>query len=266
VRIWTPAMSRTFWDSKEGHRRIPARMVELEHFVIESNTDEDFLRKAAHRLRKVFDAYKQQAQTEHEKQQMARREEFVETQRQRNYALSELNAFKHLNNLKRKPVHPDSNFLHIAAFLFLGVVEGVANSFFFAEGSDFGLLGGLQLALVVAALNIMVSGFAGIWLRNLFHTSIVRRLMGFGVAVGYLCFLGTYHLAVGHYREALQGEQPEYAAQDAVTALLNTPFAINDLHSWMLKQQGYRLYIMIEYAKSLFYYNTRMKYRIGILW
>lgn len=51
-------VERTFWDSKEGKQRIPARMVELEHFVIEANTDEDFLRKAAHRLGKVFDAYK----------------------------------------------------------------------------------------------------------------------------------------------------------------------------------------------------------------
>jgi len=51
-------IERTFWDSKDKKQRIPARMVELEHFVIEANTDEDFLRKAAHRLRKVFDAYK----------------------------------------------------------------------------------------------------------------------------------------------------------------------------------------------------------------
>jgi hypothetical protein len=51
-------VEQTFWDSKDKKKRIPARMVELEHFVIEANTDEDFLRKAAHRLGKVFDAYK----------------------------------------------------------------------------------------------------------------------------------------------------------------------------------------------------------------
>ena len=51
-------VEQTFWDSKDGKQRIPTRMVELEHFVIEANTEEDFLRKAAHRLRKVFDAYK----------------------------------------------------------------------------------------------------------------------------------------------------------------------------------------------------------------
>ncbi len=51
-------VEQTFWDSKDKKQRIPARMVELEHFVIEANTDEDFLRKAAHRLGKVFDAYK----------------------------------------------------------------------------------------------------------------------------------------------------------------------------------------------------------------
>jgi len=48
----------TFWDSKDGKTRIPAMKVELEHFVVEANTDEDFLRKAAYRLGKVFDAYK----------------------------------------------------------------------------------------------------------------------------------------------------------------------------------------------------------------
>jgi len=48
----------TSWDSADGKVHIPAKKVELEHFVIEANTDEDFLRKAAYRLGKVFDAYK----------------------------------------------------------------------------------------------------------------------------------------------------------------------------------------------------------------
>jgi len=48
----------TFWESRDGKKSVPAKKVELDHFVIEANTDEDFIRKAAYRLGKVFDAYK----------------------------------------------------------------------------------------------------------------------------------------------------------------------------------------------------------------
>ncbi len=49
----------TEWPTKIRGRTIPAKKVELEHFVVEANTDESFLRKAAYRQARVFNAYKE---------------------------------------------------------------------------------------------------------------------------------------------------------------------------------------------------------------
>lgn len=47
------------WPSKKKGVTIPAWVVELEHFRVEANTSQEFLRKAAYRMGKVFQAYKE---------------------------------------------------------------------------------------------------------------------------------------------------------------------------------------------------------------
>ncbi|MCW8129001.1 MAG: DUF1570 domain-containing protein [Planctomycetota bacterium] len=47
------------WPSKDPEKKIPCKKVELENFTIESNTSDEFLRKVAFRLGKVFGAYRQ---------------------------------------------------------------------------------------------------------------------------------------------------------------------------------------------------------------
>lgn len=47
------------WQSKDGKQGIPCRKVDLDYFTIESDTNDEFLRKAAFRLGKVYGAYKQ---------------------------------------------------------------------------------------------------------------------------------------------------------------------------------------------------------------
>ena len=47
------------WTSKDGKQSVQVKKIELEHFEIASDANEDFLRRAAFRLGKVFAAYKQ---------------------------------------------------------------------------------------------------------------------------------------------------------------------------------------------------------------
>lgn len=51
-------VERDVWVSKDGRHRVELKKIELEHFKVESNAEEEFLRKASYRLAKVFDAYK----------------------------------------------------------------------------------------------------------------------------------------------------------------------------------------------------------------
>jgi F0F1-type ATP synthase membrane subunit b/b' len=49
----------TVWPSEGGAGKVPARKVELDHFIIVADADEDFLTKVALRLAGVFDAFKE---------------------------------------------------------------------------------------------------------------------------------------------------------------------------------------------------------------
>lgn len=49
------------WDGKRGRKKvkIPAFQVEMQHFLVEANLKEDFLRKCVYRMGKVFNAFKE---------------------------------------------------------------------------------------------------------------------------------------------------------------------------------------------------------------
>ena len=47
------------WDAKEPGKKIQCKKVELDYFTLESDTNDDFMRKAAFRLGKVYGTYKQ---------------------------------------------------------------------------------------------------------------------------------------------------------------------------------------------------------------
>jgi len=60
------------WDTKDPKVKIKALKIELEHFTLEANTEEEFLRKAAQRLGKVFACYKQHFGVDRNQEQKVR--------------------------------------------------------------------------------------------------------------------------------------------------------------------------------------------------
>jgi hypothetical protein len=122
---------------------------------------------------------------------------------------NEARALKHLRWFQQKhglhyraAAYPESPFYHFAIVAALGLVEWLSLSAFYAEGSDFGLLGGVLIAMALSIVNISLAILAGSLLRYVNHHSRGRKALALtGVAVLYACF-ALVTLAAAHYRVA----------------------------------------------------------------
>ncbi|HKB38521.1 MAG TPA: hypothetical protein VKD72_18910, partial [Gemmataceae bacterium] len=122
---------------------------------------------------------------------------------------NEARALKHLRWFQQKhglhyraAAYPESQFYHFGIVAALALVEWVSLSAFYAEGSDFGLLGGVLIAMALSIVNISLAILAGTLLRYVNHQSRGHKALALtGVAVLYACF-ALVTLAAAHYRVA----------------------------------------------------------------
>jgi hypothetical protein len=149
-------------------------------------------------------------------------------------SLRERNYFQHVNDLHREADYPESDIMHWSIVAALVITESLANSYFFAKGSDLGLLGGAFQALLISAVNIGAALLAGVYLmRNLHHQHRGRQLAasaGLAVYIGFLCF---FNLATAHYRAALELD-PTTALLRTFSRLMESPLGINDFDASIL--------------------------------
>jgi hypothetical protein len=134
-------------------------------------------------------------------------------------------------------------------------VEWVSLAAFYAEGSDFGLLGGVLIAMTLSIVNVSLAILAGNLLRYVNHRSFRRKALALtGVAFLYTCFL-LVTVAAAHYRVAtndIAQAQPAVsapatpalpvpadldqwrAARLAWQRFAHNPFGFDDVFSWIL--------------------------------
>lgn len=146
-----------------------------------------------------------------------------------------LSVFEDKNNLHNSPAeYPDSKLFHWAVVAAMVFTESVANSYFFAKGSDLGLIGGALQALLISAVNIGIALLAGNYLlRNLNHIDIARRMIaGAGLAV-YVAFVVAFNLATAHYRALLETD-PLTALLKTIPSLRRAPFSFDNFDATIL--------------------------------
>jgi len=150
----------------------------------------------------------------------------------------EFGIFQQENKLSRTPHYPDSQVLYFAIILLFWLLESAGNGYFFAEGSELGLLGGIGQALIIAAINISVAFFFIGWLfkyKN--HCSVWKQLSAYaGLAVYIICAFG-FNLLVAHYRDFF-AFHPEQAGTLAVQRFMETPWGLSEVNSWLLFVMG----------------------------
>lgn len=160
---------------------------------------------------------------------------------------AELNNFRRRHRLERPPRDFGSKALKVWVLVLILAIEAVLNGFFLSKGSEFGLIGGIFEAMLIAALNIAVGvgvgRFVAPWLS--YRSWATRLCAAMGIVV-YLVAAFGFNLAVAHYRTAMAGD-PFEASVSAYRHLLADPFGIEDLESWALFLMGFMFSLLAAY-------------------
>lgn len=153
--------------------------------------------------------------------------------------------FRKDNKLHREASYPDSHIMHVAWIMVALVGESFGNTYFYAQASDLGLVGGWLSAFLVSAANVAVSFMIGIvFLRYIHHVDIIKKFLGgLGLIIG-LFALGLLHLGAAHFRELLMID-PENAQFKVISSVVNDPFGINDLDSLILILLGVSISMLV---------------------
>ena len=119
-----------------------------------------------------------------------------------NEVSEDLENFKIENQIQRNPSYPSSRFLLFSIIVFILVIESVINGITFAEGSEFGLVGGISQALLIAFINVLIGGVIGFWgIREINHNKQKRKIIGIVSLCFFIIWVGIYNLIVAHYRD-----------------------------------------------------------------
>lgn len=156
-------------------------------------------------------------------------------------AQAHLNMFMKRHRLRRKARVPESRFWIFSLVVGVAVVEGLINSFFFAQASDFGLLGGFFQAFFVSGVNVGFSFLGGCFaMRQLFHRSPGRKFVGLLGLLATAAVVVTINLMAAQYRGLLElgVDDPERAVMTRALAL-DFSGALNSLNSALLVLIGF---------------------------
>lgn len=186
---------------------------------------------------KDFQRYVLQAKPELQKLRVEERQQF------RN-----LKLFKAKNSLERLASYPESRLFHASLVVFAVLLECLANTYFFAAGSELGLLGGFFQALLISVGNVAISLFVGrLALSNLHHVNRLRVTAGALGFCSWIVGISAYHLLVAHYRDILAIDL-KGAITGAIDSFVASPFHLESLDSVLVLVIGLviSLFALIE--------------------
>ncbi|MBY4598010.1 hypothetical protein K3217_21040 [bacterium BD-1] len=150
----------------------------------------------------------------------------------------ELLEFKTEHGLRR-PAHDGvPKLVAWSTFLISGAVETALNSVMLKVNDDYGYLGGLLAAAVVAAVNVGFSAFVGrLAFPYLFHRRIPQRLMAILGTTLWFAAIVCWNLLAAQFRDAkAQGlSEPD---KQALVAFIGSPFHLDSIYSYGLLVAG----------------------------
>jgi hypothetical protein len=150
----------------------------------------------------------------------------------------EFENFRVSNKLTRGCRSPVGHITLTGIVLLVLLLDTAANGYLLSSRDEFGLLGGIIQAILVAGMNVSLGFFAGrIALPNIIHRSIWRRIGGIATFIIILGLILMLNLSFAHYRDlsVLGVPNPE---QKALSQFLETPLVLHDVKSWWLGCMG----------------------------
>jgi hypothetical protein len=148
---------------------------------------------------------------------------------------NELQEFKRRNRIDRTPRLPKNRTMSIALLFVCAVAESLLNGVFFAGGSDFGLLGGIILAMGLSTINIVtgfVIGYA--LLRSIHRRNWLLSLAGMVAAAASCAAVVGFNGVVAHYRDLYQTRGDATEVSMAWSQFIGSTFELGSIYSWLL--------------------------------
>lgn len=138
-----------------------------------------------------------------------------------------LKKFRAAEHITRPAEMPSSRVFHFAIVAVVIVLESAANMYFFAQGSELGLLGGLLQALIVSLANVGLAVATGMfvlpYLNHRRPSAVMLASFGLSMFVGFVLF---FNLAASHYRDLLEVDF-DGAMVQALPSLMRDPTALS---------------------------------------
>ncbi|POR48413.1 hypothetical protein [Bosea psychrotolerans] len=148
-------------------------------------------------------------------------------------ALKAKREYEYFNYVNQRSADPKlEKWQFTLAFLVVPLaIESLLNGNFFADASDFGLIGGAATAVIISALNISLGFVMGLWpARYCQHAKASHLFWALPAYAGMIALIVLFNLAVGHYRELLIAN-PDAASQQVVPHMLANPLGVYELKS-----------------------------------
>ena len=146
-------------------------------------------------------------------------------------AQRELEEFKADRGIRRLAHYPESKVFYLGIIALLLLLEVILNGSVFSVGHEFGLIGGIGFAALIAFLNVIVLGIIGSTCFRLVRQPAGGiRAFGYLAIPIYLVFVTSLSLLGAHLRNAISKATDEYATLALETFLAN-PIAIESATS-----------------------------------
>jgi hypothetical protein len=150
----------------------------------------------------------------------------------------EFEDFKKANRLNRGCRTPQGHVTHIGIILLVVILDTMANGYLLSGRDEFGLLGGMIQAIIVAGMNVAFGFVAGRFaLPSVIHRRVWSRIGGSVLFLLFLTLILALNLSFAHYRDLsiLGALNPE---QQALSDIQRTPLTLHDVKSWWLAGIG----------------------------
>ncbi len=153
------------------------------------------------------------------------------------HAEIDMRLFRAQNMLRRDATYPDSQIMHrvIIGAILLG--ETLMNGFFFSQGMERGLVGGMIAAFLITLVNVVAAFVVGTYCSpRTNHIANGSQIFGWLVIGVYGVFLIWFCVAVGHYRSLIQiNEDALVAAVEIMKIIFDWElFSIKEFNGWIL--------------------------------
>jgi len=149
----------------------------------------------------------------------------------------EFSYFRSYNGLEyrtAKLTTPTGTFLRFLIILIMIVLETYFNGTYLAKGSTQGLIGGIFEAASFALLNIGFSIILTLYMiKQIVRNGLIWKLIGVVGILAWLAVVLVINLGLAHYRE-VAATFAEGAGSDILVRIVENPFGLVELESWML--------------------------------